>query len=112
MNRPNLLMVQFMTVVESGGNAGLDAEEKAIAVAVGIEFGWMSGPNILTPEGRAFTITGTATPEFVERTLPMVMCDALQKIGKSMGHTKFEREHGIPKGSAVVVLRLAQEITA
>jgi hypothetical protein len=35
-NLPNSLMIKFLTVAESGGNAGMDEGERDIAVAVGI----------------------------------------------------------------------------
>jgi hypothetical protein len=109
---PNSLMIKFLTVAESGGNAGMDEGERDIAVAVGIEYGWMLDAVTLTDEGRKFTVVGTAEPELVKLPMPPLLQAALDEIGdgKGSGFEAFERRYGIPSRSAKVVLAIALQM--
>jgi hypothetical protein len=112
MNVPNNLMLRFLSVVESGGNAGMDHLELAVAVAVGLENNWLSSPEKLTETGRAF-VTGKLGPrETVRVSHPLLDAAIREMLDGGMGKEEFERKHKLPFRSAKVVLQIARELMA
>lgn len=107
---PNMLMIQLLTVIEAGGTANLDRDELAIAIAVGIENGWLVDNKTVTPLGRSYCQKGMAVPEFIPNELNHPIFQAVKdELGTADARNKrerFEHKHRIPYRSA----RLLQKI--
>lgn len=110
---PNSLMIRFLSVFPSGGNADLDELEQEIAIAVGIENGWMNEDLSLTDKGKSFCVREFIALEInkePERNHQLLDAAITQIRQGGMNLEDFEKKHKIPARSAKLVLRIAEEM--